>query len=275
MHKVALFNGKFVSLGDAKIDALSAAALYGRGVFTTIAVFDGEPFLLDKHLKRLTTNADAIGLALSENQFEHLEQQLGELIEKNSVFDGRARITLFDGSGSGIWSYNADGRLETLVITADQRKLPGDLNLTVSDFTVNSRSPLAGVKSCNYLDNLIALEDASKRGFDEAIRLNERGEVASACMSNVLWLKDGRLYTPSLSTGFLPGTTREYILENMSCDEVCVELDDLLSADAVFITSAGIGIREVRSIDDRPFEQVEHEITHLLPPKTKTRMSAI
>jgi branched-chain amino acid aminotransferase len=274
MHKVALFNGKFVSCDDANVNALSAAALYGRGVFTTIAIFDGEPFLLDKHLKRLTINADAIGLTLSENQFEHLEQQFRELIEKNSVFNGRARITFFGGSGSGIWSDNTDQRLETLVITADQRKLSGDLNLTVSDFTVNSRSPLAGVKSCNYLDNLLAFEDSGKQGFDEAIRLNERGEVTSACMSNVFWLKSGRLYTPSLSTGCLSGTTREYILENVSCDEVCEGLDDLLSADAVFITSAGIGIRAVRSIDHRHFEQVEHEIVHMLPPKTKTRMSA-
>jgi branched-subunit amino acid aminotransferase/4-amino-4-deoxychorismate lyase len=275
MHKVALFNGKFVIPDDAKIDALSSAALYGRGVFTTIAIYDGEPFLLDKHSKRLTTNADAIGLNLSETHFEHLEQHLRELIEKNSVVDGRARITLFDGSASGIWSNNPDGDIETLIITSDQRKLSGDLNMTVSDFTVNSRSPLAGIKSCNYLDNLLAFEDAGKLGFNEAIRLNERGEVTSACMSNVFWLKNSRLYSPSLSTGCLPGTTREYIIENVSCDEVCVGLDDLLSADAVFITSAGIGIRAVRSINDMIFEQVENEILHLLPPITKTRMSAI
>jgi branched-subunit amino acid aminotransferase/4-amino-4-deoxychorismate lyase len=274
MHKVALFNGKFVSPDDANVKALSAAALYGRGVFTTVAIFDGEPFLFDKHLKRLTSNADVIGLALSENQFEHLEQQLRELIEKNSVANGRARITLFDGSGSSVWSNNSDGCADTLIITAPQRKLSADLKLTVSDFTVNSRSPLAGIKSCNYLDNLLAFEDAGKRGFDEAIRLNDRGDVTSACMSNVFWLKNGQLYTPSLSTGCLRGTTREYILENVSCDKVCVGLDDLLSADAVFMTSAGIGIRAVRSIDDRNFVRGKHEILHLLPPKTKTRMSA-
>jgi len=275
MHKVALFNGKFVSLGDAKIDALSAAALYGRGVFTTIAIYDGEPFILDKHITRLTSNAGAIGLALSETHFEHLEKQILQLIEKNSVVDGRARITLFDGSGSSVWSNNSDGCADTLIITAPQRKLSDGLNLTVSDFTVNPRSPLAGIKSCNYLDNLLVLDDASKRGFDEAIRLNERGEVTSACMSNVFWLKKGELYTPSLTTGCLSGTTREYILENVTCDEVCAEVDELVSADAVFITSAGIGIRPVRAIDDRTFERVEHEIMHLLPPKTKTRMSAL
>jgi branched-subunit amino acid aminotransferase/4-amino-4-deoxychorismate lyase len=275
MHKVALFNEKFVSRYDANINALSAAALYGRGVFTTIAVYDGEPFLWDKHLKRLTSNAREIGLISSENQFENLEQQLRELIDKNSANEGRARITVVDGSGSGIWADNPDGHLETLIITADQKKLSADRNLTVSDFTVNSGSPLAGIKSCNYLDNLLAFEDVSKGGFDEAIRLNERGEVTSACMSNVFWLKDGQLYTPSLSTGCLPGTTREYIIENANCQEEYAEIDEVLSADVVFISSAGIGIRAVRSIDDMIFGHIEHEIMHLLPPKTKTRMSAI
>ena len=59
----------------------------------------------------------------------------------------------------------------------------------------------------------MALENAKAKGFDEAIRLNERGEVASACMANVFWIKDKKLFTPDLETGCLAGTTREFIIE--------------------------------------------------------------
>ena len=275
MHKVALFNGEFVDADDANIDALSAAALYGRGVFTTIAIYDGEPFLLDKHLKRLRSNSDKIGLKYHNDEFERLEKQLNDLIARNSVSDGRARLTLFDSSASELWTNKNNDRVDTLIVTAEQRQLPLELKLTISPFTVNSNSPLAGVKSCNYLENILAADEAKKRGFDEAVRSNERGEIASACMANLFWLKDNVLLTPKLSTGCLAGTTREFVLENLDCREVKAGIDDLQSADFIFLTSAGIGIRQVTKFDKREFERSHHEILKLLPPADKkTRMSA-
>ena len=133
-------------------------------------------------------------------------------------------------------------------------------------------SPLAGVKSCNYLENLLAFDDARKRGFDEALRLNERGEIASACMANIFWLLDGRLYTPSLATGCLRGTTREFIMENLECHETEASLEILNEADAIFLTSAGIGIAEISELDGRELSAVSAEIKNLIPQKnTKPR----
>ena len=119
MHKVALFNGEFVDADQANIDALSAAALYGRGVFTTIAIYGGEPFLLDKHVKRLGSNSDKIGLKYHDDEFECLDKQLSDLITKNLVSDGRARLTLFDGSASELWTNKNNDGVDTIIVTAE------------------------------------------------------------------------------------------------------------------------------------------------------------
>jgi branched-subunit amino acid aminotransferase/4-amino-4-deoxychorismate lyase len=121
------------------------------------------------------------------------------------------------------------------------------------DFTPSCEynSAAGGIKSCNYLEHLMSLDEAKRRGFHEAIRLNERGEVVSACMANLFWTKDGKLFTPSLRTGCLAGTTREYILENIECKEVEVGIDEINRADSIFLTSAGLGIARVREFDGK------------------------
>jgi branched-subunit amino acid aminotransferase/4-amino-4-deoxychorismate lyase len=273
MHKVALFNGRFAEADEALIPAVSAAAMYGRGLFTTIAVYNGEPFLLEKHWRRLDDNADKLGVNL-ETSFDQIEMWLRDLIAKNKLSDGRARVTLFDSARSGPWVRSSKTRTDVVIITGEKVERPNTPRLTISAYIVNSRSPLAGIKSCNYLEHLMAYKDAKQRGFDEAIRLDERGEVTSAAMANIFWLCDDKLYTPSLETGCLAGTTREFILENLVVREVCIGLGELLAADAVFLSSAGVGIRPVASIDDKEFVLLDHPILHLLPPNAKTRMSA-
>lgn len=127
-------------------------------------------------------------------------------------------------------------------------------------------SPLFGVKSCNYLENLLGIEEARGRGFYEAIRINHRGEIVGGCMSNIFWLKQGRLFTPHLDTGCLPGTTREYIIENLECEEIRQPIDTLSSVESIFMTSAGLGIVRVNDLDGRTFDEIDHPINKLWPP---------
>ena len=87
------------------------------------------------------------------------------------------------------------------------------LAVTLSPYRLNTLSPLAGVKSVNYLEHVIGWEEAHARDFHEAIVLNERGEVASATMANIFWVKHGTVHTPALATGALAGTTRARIIE--------------------------------------------------------------
>ena len=116
------------------------------------------------------------------------------------------------------------------------------------------------------------VDGKGRAAFDEAIRLNEKDEITAACMANIFWIIDDRIYTPSLETGCLKGTTREFVLENLECLEVKENVKVLERADAIFLTSAGIGIAEIAEIDGCKLGTVPLEIKNLIPQKnTKPR----
>lgn len=242
----------------------SNASLYGKGIFTTIAIRGGEVFLWEKHWRRLTNNAAKIGIDLAVHTEQSTRDALEDAITTSGVTDGRARITFFDDGPSEIWSDDREQKTTLSIVTAERRVLPQAFKLTISPFPVNSRSPLTGVKSCNYLENILALDEARQRGFDESVRINDRGFVTSAAMANLFWAKGDRFFTPALSTGCLAGTTREFVLENCDCEEVEVTIDDLNNSDAIFLTSAGIGVVEVANFDGRSLAESSHQITRLL-----------
>lgn len=243
----------------------SSAVLYGKGIFTTIAFYDGIPFCWEKHWKRLATSARKINLDFEEYSEKATNESFIELSRKSKLTNGRGRITLFDESKAKIWSFDSEPKTGLGITIAEMRPISADFRLTVSRYTVNSLSPLAGIKSCNYLEPIMSLDEAKGRGFHEAIRVNERGFVTSACMANVFWLKGGELFTPSLATGCLSGTTREFVLENIDCREVEVGVEALDDAEAIFLTSAGVGVVQVAEFEGKRFETADHPILHLLP----------
>lgn len=266
MHPFVSFNRQIRRAENASIPAASAAALYGKGVFTTIAVRDGQPFLWEKHWRRLRRNAESLQIDLTEFDEKSIKTALAEIIKTNKFTNGRARITFFDESSSNIWNLAFGKRTSFLITTADSQPIPENLRLTVSPFRVNSASPLAGVKSCNYLEKILALSAAKKRGFDEAVQINERGAVASACLANIFWLNGKELFTPPLAAGCLAGTTREFLLEkagNFQCSQVESDLQSLRNADAIFLTSAGINIAQVAEFDGRFFERKYTDATQI------------
>lgn len=265
MHEYCVLNGEVVSITAASIPAVSAAALYGRGVFTTIAIVAGEPFLWQKHWNRLKTHTQTAGIDISALDHSTVTDSLRLLISTNQIANGRARVTVFDASGTGLWVNSTRLDPYVLILTAPAADRDPGPKITASSYAVDADSPLAAVKSCNYFERLMALEEARGRGCSEAICVNRRGEIVSAIMANVFWLKNGKLFTPSLSTGCLAGTTREYILENLECYEVSAGIDELKDADAIFLTSAGRGISKVSQFDGREMPAIEHPISQLWP----------
>lgn len=250
MHAFVSLNQKILSPDEAKLPAISSAALYGKGIFTTAAIYHGNPFLWEKHWRRINENAAKIGIDLSGFSEEAINEALSEIIDQNGVENGRARITFFDETASDIWSLETNRKTSVLITTADFRQIK-NLSLTVSPYRINSKSPLANVKSCNYMENILALEAAKAAGFDEAVRSNEHGALASACLANLFWIKDGQIFTPALETGCLAGTTRELLLEICDVGEKTASLEELNEADEIFLTSAGIGIGKVGKFDER------------------------
>lgn len=245
----------------------SLSHLYGAGVFTTIRIIDGEPWLWDKHWRRLMHDAERLGIDTSPYSEYMVRRGLDESIpDADKAGVRKARITVTDLQTSPLWK-GEDTIVPTNVdfLVAPVRDVPVHFKLGVSPHLINSTSPIAGLKTCNYLDPLMSLRSAMKVGVNEAVRVNERGQVTSACMANLFWLRDGELFTPSLSTGCLPGTTREFVLENLPLREVEAGVDELREAEAIFLTSAGLGVVQVDEFERLSKSGIEHEILGLMP----------
>jgi branched-subunit amino acid aminotransferase/4-amino-4-deoxychorismate lyase len=260
MHTHVFLNERLLEASKARLRALTGAALYGRGVFTTLAVYGGRPFLWAAHWSRLKDHASRAGVAFPFDE-EETRDALARLVEKNGVERGRARVTVLARAPGGLWGAGSEAAGEgaspsdLLLTTGEARRVDEEaLALTVSPFRLNTHSPLAGLKTVNYLEHVISWEEARGRDFDEGLVLNERGEVASATMANVFWVRQGTVHTPALATGALAGTTRARVVglaEEMAVPvvEVAQDLHALAEADEIFLTSAGLGVALVTTFD--------------------------
>ena len=261
MHPVIYLNKSMVEATKARVAPVSSAMLYGRGVFTTVAIYNSQPFLWTKHWQRLTAHAQKLSVDYTGCTVKNVGEALEKLIAVNQVKDGRARVIMLARSGRDIWKMKSPSTKKTdlLIMTGDQQKVSANgLSLAVSPYRVNTVSPLSGIKSLNYLDHVLSWEEAQSRDFDEAVVLNERGEIVSATTANLFWAKDGTIHTPTLSTGALAGITRECVIEIANKHfipllEGIYEMTDLTDADEIFLTSSSIGVAPVTTFDFRRY----------------------
>ena len=263
MHPVIYLNKTMVEATKARVAPVSSAMLYGRGVFTTLAIYDAKPFLWPRHWQRLTTHAKRLDIDFTGCNEKNVGEALQKLISVNQVEWGRARVIMLARHGRDFWKTKAPGAKKTdlLIMTGDPQKVaPAGLSLAVSPYRVNTSSPTSGIKSLNYLDNVLAWEEAQSRDFDEAVVLNERGEIVSATTANLFWAKNGTLHTPNLSTGALAGVTRECVIEIahkhfLPLLEGIYEMTDLTDADEIFLTSSSLGVAAVTTFDFRRYSE--------------------
>jgi branched-subunit amino acid aminotransferase/4-amino-4-deoxychorismate lyase len=255
MHPHVILNQKLLKATAARLHAVTAAVLFGRGVFTTVAVHKGRPLFWDAHWSRLLAHAERAGVECDFGD-NATAAALARLIEANGVERGRARVHLLARAVRGRWKFEGEeGRAsDLLMMTAEQWRHADTLALTVSPFRLNTHSPLAGVKTVGRLEQVLAWEEARSRDFDEAVVLNERGEVACATSANLFWVRHGTLHTPGLQTGCVAGTTRARVMELAEGMAVPVvegahSLHDLGEADEIFLTSAALGVAIVTDFD--------------------------
>jgi branched-subunit amino acid aminotransferase/4-amino-4-deoxychorismate lyase len=261
VHAVIYLNKVMLEATKARVAPVSSAMLYGRGVFTTVAIYNGKPFLWPEHWQRLNEDALKLSVDCTGANERNVGEALGKLIAVNRVGQGRARVILLARSGRDVWKIKKTGDRKTdlLIMTGEPQKISSaGLSLAVSPYRQNTLSPLTGIKSLNYLDEVLAWEEAQAREFDEAVMLNERGEIVSATMSSIFWVKDGTLHTPNLNTGTLPGVTRAAVIELATKQFIPViegvyELGDLVDAEEIFLTSASYGVAPVTTFDFRQY----------------------
>lgn len=243
MSRFVSVNFSIIQAGQASIPALSAAALYGRSAFTTLAFADDRPFLWESHWKRLTTHCRALSIEIDGMSSDILQKAVSDLVAANRVSTGKIRITIADTGPARLWPFESGDDSPAVIIAAtDLAWTDEPMKLGISESTVNASSPLAGIKSGNYLEPLMCRENARKRGYAEAVRLNERGEVVSACLANLFWVREGRVLTAPKESGCLAGTIREFLMDECGVTESTAGLEELENADEIFLTSSGIGL---------------------------------
>jgi branched-chain amino acid aminotransferase len=268
MHRLIYHNDQIIDAADARIAPTAAGLLYGWGVFTTLRIYDGKAFAFDRHWKRLVLHAEKARIPVVLD-LKHVRRAIDKLISANSVEHGRARLTLLKGD-AGSWRTDPGPETEFLIFTSSEvQRVPGDLALTLSPYRILSTALLAGVKQTAMLENLFALEEARARGFNEAVLLNERGEIVSAAAANIFWVQGDEVFTPSLATGCVAGITRHFIRQlttrwKLHLVEGSFPIQRLLDAREVFLTSTAREITIVSSFDSKEYSIKQARIAKLL-----------
>jgi len=240
--------GRRVEPAEAYVSVFDHGFTVADGVFETIKVIDGVPFALSRHLRRLSSSAQALGLPVPESSL--LRDAVGE-VTAGTVGIGRLRITLTGGAGP-MGSDRGDARRTLVLVHVPAPAWPATTRAVVVPWRRNEHSALAGVKSTSYAENVIALDWAKQRGASEALFANCAGHLCEGTGSNVFIVRDGVVSTPTLASGCLGGITRELVVEWCDVVEQDLPIEALAHADEVFITSSTRDVHPVSQMDGRP-----------------------
>jgi branched-chain amino acid aminotransferase len=242
-------NGELRDAAAATVDASSAGLLLGWGVFTTVGVWEGRPFLLARHLARLRRDAGRMDVAVDFDD-DTLGLAVCTVLRANEVRDGMARLTV-TRRGDGRWNHAAGSDCTILAVPlSDPATRDTPLRLALSPYRLDARRPLVGLKSTSYLAHQWAWREAMAQGYDEAVLCNSTGAVCECARANLFWTYRGELYTPSLETGCLPGIAREVVLEwaaqlGWVARQGVFSPQELATAEEIFTTAATTGPRPV------------------------------
>jgi aminodeoxychorismate lyase len=256
---IVFINGDFVEEEEATVSVFDRGFLYGDGVFETLRIYNGKPFLFDRHIGRLSHGLGSLFIGDKYSFSEYLEHTR-ELIEKNNVTEGVLRIQATRGPGKR--GYSTTGNYDPTVLISLHVAPNVDLNnvlpvkLATSTQILSDHDPFSTLKTTNKLANIVALREAEKIGMDDALLTNHNGNITEASGSNVFWTKDNTLFTPPVSSGCLSGITRGMILELAIALKLPTAQQDITStelgnAESVFLTNSVREIQPVIQIDDK------------------------
>jgi branched-chain amino acid aminotransferase len=259
MSEIVYLNGSLIPRSQACISVMDYGFLYGFGLFETMRAYGGTVFQLDKHLSRLEHSGRILGIPMEG--LLALESGVIDTIRANKLSDARIRITVSIGEGGVVPDPGTCGKPTVLIVAGHYHPHPEEVyqqgfRAIVSSIRRNSQSPLSGLKSTNYLENMLARQEARKSGVNEAICLNENGLLAEGSMSNVFLVTDGILKTPGVESGILHGITRETVLELASRSgiktiERDIRLDELYQAEEAFFTNSLMEVMPLVEVDGK------------------------
>jgi len=243
-------NGEFVETTEAKIPVQDAGFLFGYGLFETMRSYGKLIYKLEEHIKRLTFSARFFKIPLPFQPVE-IPELVKRTLELNNLKDAYIKIILSGGTYSGKLSTPATKPtliIQTLPFTPyPENWYRKGIKATVCSIRRYPSSPIYAHKTLNFLENVLAKKEAEEKDFQEALFLNTAGYLTEGSISNLFLARKGKIITPSLSSGILPGITRKVVLNLCSkvgipFSEREVKLEELFEADEAFLTNS---LREI------------------------------
>ena len=251
---------------------------FGLGAFETIAVEAGKPIFLDKHLKRLERAAEFLHLGTLSERGITEKQILRYLEEQAQLPESRENLAnMMQLSES--WENFSDITHCALKIMLSKENVVFSMRanpytperyekgfvLDISPVKRNETSSLVYHKTMNYGDCILEKRNAAAAGVDERLFLNTKDQICEGTVSNIFFVKQGKLYTPDTRCGLLPGILREYICETQHVEEAIIYPKDLKEYEECFVTNSLMGIMPVRQIEETLF--TEEKVTQTLLAK--------
>lgn len=254
-------NGDYVRKEDATVSVFDHGLLYGDGVFEGIRLYDDCIFKLDEHLERLEYSAKAILLDLPMTRSE-FSDAVCETCRRNELHNGYVRLVVTRGPGHLGLTPDGCGPPNVIIIADEIQLYPEEFYenglkiISVPTRRINPAALPPAIKSLNYLNNILAKIEAKRVGFQEALMLNDKGEVAECTGDNVFILSKGVLFTPPLDAGSLRGITRAAVIDlagelDVLCREQALTRYDLWTADECFLTGTAAEVIPCVEVDHR------------------------
>jgi branched-chain amino acid aminotransferase len=269
IHANVFHNELLLPIEKVRLSPGQAGLICGWGIFTTLRIARGEAFAYERHWRRLEKDAAIIRLPMPYSSAK-VRLNLHEVIRANNVSEGAARIYIVYNH-VGFWHSDEKSvpDVDLIIYTAPLPHYREPVRLALREQGRHAASPLAGVKVTSWLQNVWAVAEAQKEGFDEVVLLNERGEVAECTAANIFAVKNGKIHTPPLNSGCLEGVTRGILFEiapeaGISIVEQALRPDDLYSADEVFMTSTNRNLIGVGEIAGHQIATAPGPVTHQL-----------
>ena len=268
-------NGKFFPKSQATVSVFDHGLLYGDGVFEGMRSYGGLVFRMKEHLDRLWESAQTIMLEIPYTK-EKLKGIVIQTLQKNQLKDAYIRLVVTRGTGD----LGLDPRkcktatvfviTDKIVLYSDELYQKGIEIITVPTTRNLPEAVNPGIKSLNYLNNILAKIEATQAGYIDAVMLNHQGYVAECTGANIFMIKDGVLLTPPTYVGALKGITRGAIIDlakrlHIHFAERVLTRHDLFNAEECFLTGTAAELVPVVKIDGRVIGQGKPgETTHTL-----------
>ncbi len=253
-HKFVFVNDKFLGIQERHISVEDRGFRFGDGVFETIRVTRGSLYNWEKHIKRLKGGLEAISINVD---ISRLKNKAIELIKKNNEADCLLRISITRGIGSQGY-LPTDSKPAIVIETMPIPEKPKNIKLCISSYEKISPKALpVNCKTMQGLNSTLARMEAVEKGYYDAIMLNAEGYVCETSSSNIFWVKEKTIFTPSLELGVLAGTTREAIIK-ISPNKIVegkFKINDIKDAEEIFITNVSLQICHICEVDGKVFPE--------------------